>query len=251
MANFYTEASFIIPCNSAQAAIAINSLVHITDQFSDFAELAVFKADSEKLSPEELIIRHCFFNHPEQEKDNSLKELPWAFDVKPSEDGLWVHANESMNTEHAAVFTQALLNAFNLPSLVVIEAAHTCSKASTFAFGGHACVVSKDFIRWHGLTDFVNAEMDAHRDGERFYMCMFTEVNGETENINRFLMKCSTEDDPEKRLDYIFVNNRGAGGEKESDDFVWYCDGTAAKNPHMNEITPYEFKAIEKYFSVL
>lgn len=250
MANYYTEASFVIPCTADQAAIAINSLDHITDQFTDYADLAVFKADSEKLSPEELFIRHCFFNHPEQEPDNSIKNLSWEFAVEPTGEGLWVHADESINTEHAALFTQAVLKAFDLHSLVVIEAAHTCSKARTDAFGGHACVVSKDFIRWDGLADFVNAEIKAHESGERFYMCEITEVNGEYEYPCRFLMKCSVEDDPEERLNDIFVNYRGEG-DKESDDFVWYCDGTAAKNPCMNEITPYEFKVMQSHLSVL
>ena len=62
-------------------------------------------------------------------------------------------------------------------------------------------------------------------------------------------MACSAEDDPEKRLDVIFVNCRG-NGDKESDDFVWYCDGTAAKNPCMTEITPHEFQVMQSYLSV-
>lgn len=250
MANYYTEASFIIPCSQEQAAIAIDALEHINGEFTEVAEAAIFKTDGMELTPEEKLIRHCFFNHPEQDKDNSNKELDWYFNIQWCNEGLWVYTVESINTEHAAIFTQAVLFSFNLPSIVQIQAAHTCSKQRTDAFGGHACIVTKDHIRWHVLYDFLEAERKAHSDNVRYFMCDITEVNGEYEYTSHFLMKCSGQDDPEQRLDEIFVSYRG-DGDKESDSFVWYDCGTAAKNPNMSEITPYEFKVMQAHLSVL
>ncbi|MEE8058384.1 MAG: hypothetical protein V3T17_11200 [Pseudomonadales bacterium] len=250
MADYYTEASFIIPCSEEQAATAINALDHINGELSECAELAILKADSEELSHEENIIRHCFFNHPEQDESNSVKELDWYFNVETCDEGLWVYTNESINTEQAAIFTQSVLTGFELSSLVEIKAAHTCSKQRTDAFGGHACVVSKDHIRWDGLYEFLEAERKAHAECERYYVCRITEVNGEYEHGSRFLMKCVGNDDPEKRLDDIFVGYRGEGV-KEDEDFVRYPDGIAAKNPCMSEITPYEFKVMQPHLSVL
>lgn len=249
MANYFIKASFIIPCNADQSAIAIKSLEHIRDQATDYANTNLSKSGSEDLSPEERITHHCFFNHPEQESNDAMGGLDWKFAVEPAEEGLWVYADNSINTEHAAIFTQAVLKAFDIPSLVVIEAAHTCDQDKVDGFGGHACVVSKDFIRWGGLADFINTETKAHEGGERFYMCEITEVNGEYEYPRIFLMKCSAEDDPEDRLDDVFANHRG-GGEQEGADFIWYSDGTSAKDPCMKEITPYEFKVMESHLSV-
>lgn len=143
-----------------------------------------------------------------------------------------------------------MLLAFDLLSLIEIKAAHTCSKPRTDGFGGHACIVTKEAIRWSSLHDFLNAESAAHEKSERYFMCDLIEINGEYEYASHFLMKCAKDDDPDQRLDNIFINYRGKS-DKESDDFVWYESGTAAKNPSMTEITPYEFNLMQSHLSVL
>ncbi len=250
MADFYTLASFIIPCSEEQAATAVNALELINGEVTEFAEAAILKTDGEVLTPEEKIIHHCFFNHPDQDKDNSIKNLNWSFNTGFCSEGLWVYTDESIDTEQAAIFTQAVLLSFNLPSIVEIQAAHTCSKQRTDAFGGHACIVTKDHIRWNELYSFLEAERKAHRDNERYFVCEITEVNGEYEYTSHFLLKCSGDDDPDQRLNEIFVSYRGDGS-KEGDSFVWFDSGTAAKNPCMSEITPYEFKVMQTHLSVL
>lgn len=250
MADYFTQASFIIPCASDQAETAIEALQHIDDQFDEYAGVAISKSDEDLLRAEEKILRHCFINHPEQNDNSPNYDLCWSFNVKTCEGGLWVYADENINTEEAAIFTQAVLVAFDLPSLVEIQASHTCSKSRVNAFVGHACVVSKDFIRWDNSYSFLDSERKAHTSSERYFVCDITEVNGEFEYSSHFLMKCSGEDDPEQRLDEIFVNYRG-DGDKESDSFVWYDSGTAAKNPQMAEITPYEFNVMKAHLSAL
>lgn len=250
MADYYTEASFIIPCSAEQATTAVQVMGHLRDEESELVELAINKSDTDEFTPEETIIRHCFFSHPDQDASYSVKELDWSFSLETHSDGLWVYTDETINTEQAAIFTQAVLRAFDLPSLVEIEAAHTCSKQRTDAFGGHACVVTKDFIRWDGLYEFLEAESKAHSGQEKYFLCHITEVNGEYEYTSHFLMKCTGNEDPEKRLDSIFVGYRDQG-DKEGDDFVWYPDGLAAKDPCMTEIPPLEFKIMQRHLGVL
>ena len=85
---------------------------------------------------------------------------------------------------------------------------------------------------------------------ERYFMCEITEINGEYEYPSKFLMKCEADQDPDSKLDKIFVTYRGEG-DKESDDFVWYDDGTAAKDPEYNEINLLEFNVMKEYLTIL
>lgn len=250
MADYYTLASFVIPCSQEQAQKSIEALQHIDGETTDYADLAIWKADSEPLEPEEIIIRHCFIRHPDQSKDLSEKELHFDFSVEPCIEGLWVKSDESINTEVAAIFTQAVLMAFDLPHRVDIQAAHTCSKMRTDAFGGHAAVVTKDSIRFDGLHRFLEAESQAHDKQERYFFCKITEQAGEPEFEIQFLMTCTSDQQPEQRLDDIFVNFRGEG-EKDGDNFVWFESNTAAKNPRLKEITPLEFSVMKEHLSVL
>ncbi len=248
MADYYTEASFVIPCSKEEAETAAEAVQYIDEKYTDFVKQIISKKKDDIFNPMDLIIWECFHNHPDREDDGD--SLEWVFSVEIVSDGLRVYADDSINTEHAAVFTQAVLNAFNIPYLVEISAAHTCSEQLSDAFGGHACIVTKDYIRWSDFHDFMEAERKAHKDRERYFMCDLTEFNGEYEYTSHFLMKCLGKDDPEQRLNEIFVNYRGDGN-KERDGTVWYSCGTGAKNPNLSEITPYEFKVMQAYLSVL
>lgn len=250
MTNYYTEASFIIPCNTCQVTIAFKALSAITDGNTvDFDTLMSRKPDNGLLR-EEVIIRHCLNHHPDRLPESGHYPDFWDFDAFQTDDGIWIRANESINTEHAAIFTEAVLAAFNLPHLVVIEAAHTCDKARLDAFGGHACTVTKNGIIWHDYNDSLEATRQAHLNGERYYMCSITQINGEYEYTSLFLMKCDRDDDPDERMDSIFVNYNGKG-EKTNENFVWYPDGLAGKDPSFNEITPDEYRVMQRHLGVL
>ncbi|EYU13427.1 hypothetical protein [Photorhabdus aegyptia] len=234
MADYYTEASFIVPCSEEQASVAIEALTHIDGECTEFARTVISEHKDEAFAPKESIIRHCFQNHPDRNNDSF--SLEWDFTLENYPDGLWIHAGESINTEHAAIFTQAVLIAFDLPYLVEIQAAHTSNKQRTDAFGGHACVVSKDHIRWNDLCDFLEAERKAHEEREQYFVCNIKNIkNGKYEYGHCFLMKCSGSDDPEKRLDEIFVN---------------YLGESNKKGESLSEITPLEFKVMQTHLSV-
>jgi len=165
MANYYTEASFIIPCSDEQAEIAIAALNQVAFDVTELGLSVVAKSKDAEFTPMEKIVRHYFFNHPDQDLENLTGELYCGFDIDEVREGLWIYTDESINTEHAAIFTQAVLKTFDLPYLVPILAAHTCSKPRLDAFGGHACVVTKDYIHWHSLEEFIDEEIEAHKEG--------------------------------------------------------------------------------------
>ncbi|TDB43236.1 hypothetical protein [Photorhabdus luminescens] len=233
MSDYYTEASFIVPCSGEQASVAIEALTHIYSECTEFARTVISEHKDEVFDPKESIIRHCFQNHPDRNDDSFSLEWDFILDKHPY--GLWIHAGESINTEHAAIFTQAVLIAFYLPHLVEIQAAHTCSKQRTDAFGGHTCIVSKDHIRWNDLCDFLEAERKAHKESEKYFVCNITEVKCEYEYGHYFLMKCSRNDDPEKRLNEILVNYSGEDNKK---------------GKSFSEITPLEFKVMQAHLNV-
>lgn len=255
MARYYTEASFIIPCDDKQANIALEALDYLVTE-SNFATNVfkglIAKPNDATLDPVQKIVRHCYLGHPDLDEDSPEEELEFRFYAQNQlGKGIWIFDTESFNTEHAAIFTQAVLSAFNLPAMVSIQASHSASKPQLDAFGGHAAVVTKDFIRWHTLRDFVNAEESAHEGQERYFVCSVTEVNGELEYPNRFLMRCEGNESPLEKMKAIFLNYRGEGA-FDSDEVIWYpAKGLAVKKPNYEEITPLEYAVMDKYLPTL
>ena len=256
MADYYTEASFIIPCTDTQADIALAALKHLENEESAYLNMMAKKEiKAEKNStPDKMseIIRHCLENHPEQGREHLTIELDWEFSAIKNKKGIWLHNDECINTEHAAIFAQAVLNAFNIDEAVVINASHTCSRPVVDSFGGHSVVITKNSMRFHGLHDFVDAELKAHHNKESHYLCEITEVNGEYEYPDKFLMICRGEEDPDEKLEGIFNSYRGEGYKNPDDEYtVWFSDNLAAKNPEYTKITPMEYKTMSAYLTVL
>lgn len=248
MSDYYTQACFVIPCNTEQAELAIKALDHLKGESKEYVELVIFKADSEISDALDKIIRHCVFNHPEY-KEEPLETLMWELDAEVCDEGICVSPDESINTDHASVFTQAILVAFDLPHLVEITAARVCSCMEVDAFGGIAIVVSKDMYRWQDAREFLEAEREAHKEKARYFFCGITEENEASEYPRHFLLKCTGTECPEQKLDDIFTNLRGAG-KKEGENFVWFSGGLSAKDPYMSEISPAEFMVMKNYLSV-
>lgn len=235
MTDYYTKASFVIPCSKEQAKTAIKALQHIDGDLTDFAIEMISKSNDDIFEPEDKIIRLCSKNHPDSVDQSGF--LSWDFSSVPCKGGILVCHNESINTEHAAIFTQAVLSAFNLPHLVKILAAHTCSKPREDAFGGHACVVTKDYIHWNRAEDFLAAERKAHNKLEHYYACGITDPSSKNGIISHFLIKCTGQDDPKRHIKNIFQN--------------YPDDGLALKKTSVRRITPYEFKVMQAHLTVL
>lgn len=88
------------------------------------------------------------------------------------------------------------------------------------------------------------------KERPRYFFCTITEVNGEYEYTCKFLMLTEPNECPDKALINIFKEFR-CEGELEDENFVWYHDGLAAKNPTSREITEREFYVMREYLSVL
>jgi len=58
-------------------------------------------------------------------------------------DGVWFHADESINPEHVACIAQALLDELKIDEPFTFSWAYTCSKPRIDEFGGGACSVKR------------------------------------------------------------------------------------------------------------
>lgn len=239
MRNYSTIASFIIPCSQDQAKEALKAFEHIDDGLSAFAAGVVKKSPDELSSPLERIIQSCYRNHPDQDiddqyiddeeiDDEECEELFWDFDADLHDEGIWITPKDTIHTEHAAVFTQAVLQAYDLPHLVEIAASHYCDSYELDAFGGHGYVVTKDMMRWADLHDFFAVERMAHDNNEAYYLCSTTENHGGKEYRNDFLVCCSKGTAPESLVDDI-ANIKFTA----------------------TEITPTDFRVMKQYLTVL
>ncbi len=200
-----------------------------------------------KLTPTESILTHCCENHPEAGAGFSLG---WDFDLSIEEeiDGFFIAPDDDINTEHAALFTQAVLKAFDLDVQIPILASHTCSRHEVGAYGGHACVITKDKIAWAGLLDFVEAEKRAHARGERYFACSQTTRINEYLFKEHYLMVCDVEADPEACHEYIFTNWRSDG--EVIDGEAEYADGCFGSDAWMEEISSLEFERLKMFIPV-
>ena len=250
MANCSTEASFKIYCKPEQAAIACEALNEFHRDTTEHADSVIHSGHTADLTHKNRIFQFCYQNHPDLTEQTTPDELEWAFCAEIESGGIWIHVDDSINTDHAAIFTQAVLHVFDLEQSVVIYASHTCDRPLIDAFGGHSVFVTKDTIRYDTSHDFVRAEEQAHKDNKNYYFCSLTEVNGEFEYQSKFLMACERKEDPDARLKHIFKTFRGAGS-SEGEDFVWYPCGVAAKSPEYHAITPHEYQIMSQHLSTL
>jgi len=195
----------------SKASLAIDALNELTPEITEYARSVIEKTEDSSFTEKEQLIRFCYFNHPEYNEGHvDEDEFYWKFDVSVDDDGVWIRSDQSINTDHAAIFTQSILTLFDLDQLIVINASHTCSKPRLDAFGGHSVVVTKESIRWSDGLQFIESEQKAHDNKENYYFCEITEINGEYEYRSHFLMTCKLDESPEERLDNIFLTSSPA-----------------------------------------
>ena len=156
MANYYTEASFILPLTSEQQEFAFNVLDCIQDKKIDLLKKHKnAKAKSYDRSIYSLAKKFAKVNDEYEQGDDTL-----GFDVEPNEDGIWISHDESINTENAAFFCHLILKHFDSNDYVAIQASNTCSKPRLDAFGGHAAFVTKKGIRWISTFEWIQKQIN-------------------------------------------------------------------------------------------
>lgn len=73
--------------------------------------------------------------------------------------------------------------------------------------------MSKDFVRWTGLHNFLEAERTAFAEKMNYFFCEFTEVVGELEYPVSFILRCLDSVNAAHRYDEIQLNYREGGKE--------------------------------------
>ena len=245
MAEFFTLASFTIPCSRQQAEVALASLTSLREE----AKLIPLSGEQADHPPEAIIINHCLSNHPEFPVLNKEQAPGWEFICSVVDDGLWIRSDESINTREAAIFTQSVLLAFELNILVEIQASHVSRKDRADSYGGHACTVTRDKIQFFNFSGDIEAEKMAFETNSRFYFCSVNESNGPNEYKDRFLMKCSNSSNAYEEFKRIASNLFGKvdAGEDDTDHLA---SSELVNGYQFKEIEPSEFQTLQRFLTV-
>jgi len=259
MADYYSEAAFVIPLKSDLADMALRALAifdgEISEQF--LSKCALDEERIAELPPFEQLVTRLIKTHPDYVgtvalKSNALHELVWSFRTEKQDDGLLLTHGDTFNADHAAAFTEAILKTFDLDLLITFEVAHLASKPLLDAYGGLGVAVTKNATRYAGTYDFTIAEQDAVANKECYYQGSLVEVNGEYEYRSEFLFVCRQDEDPDKKFDDIMLGFRGDGEFTDEDHYsVTTSDGLGVKKVGFQCVPPAEFKVLKKYLAVL
>lgn len=195
MSNYFNHVSFIIPCSVAQAEMAVQA-VDFIDSHRMAAGYGVFQKELSACTELEVLIRCVAERHPAFNSENpgimshldGETNLPFCVAFSVTEKGLWVFSNESIDITHAIALTQGILAAFNMPIMVEIPVAYTCSEPVTEGFGGGAFMVTKDAVSDNSVGDFIQAERDAFIAQEAYYLVNVTRYKGEQTTDHPYLM---------------------------------------------------------------
>lgn len=252
MADYYSESAFIIGVNPEQSAILLEAMNELFEPDDDFIQKLISSENTGGLSEVERIVRHCVLNHPDRTVNEFSEDCDWSFFGDECPEGFLVHSDAgNFNSEHAALFAQAALIAFDRNELIEFKIAYTCSNSKrTDGFGGAACVVSKDFIRWTGLHSFLEAERIAFAENVNYFFCEFTEVVGELEYPVTFILRCPASVNAAQRYEEIQLNYRN-GGERYANGGIQFSAGSAIKKASMKPVTPDEVRVMKTYLNVM
>jgi len=251
MANYTAEASYIIPCNSVQANLALYALKQIDFNITRYAEYCL--GENAGHGSIASIIRHCVLNHPEYDADKpeTLDDVYLSFRCEIDKKGLWISHDESIISDHAAIFTQAVLTAFDIDAFVVIDIAYTCSRPVLDAFAGDTVIVTKDEINYLGTFAAKEAYEKAHTNQAHYFSCSIVLAQGDKEFKERFLMTCGKKEDDSEVFDQLIEGYYGEGnGFFENDLAISYPDGITGKEFNYTPITPADFAVMENHLPV-
>lgn len=250
MPDHYAQTSFLIPCTQEQAEIALRALDHIDGEFDEYAIQTIEKSESDDLDAEEKILRHCYENHTDHGDALSMDpQLYWGFCAAKDDEGIWVHHDESVDTDLACTFAQAVLIAFDLPTVVTLEVGYTCSKPCLDSFGGTAVAVTKDDIRHCDTYSFIHMEREAAAKRERYFLAKIAGVNGGCQG--QFVFKVTGEQSVSDRfqeimLDYSADDEGGSDSERGLNPLG---DVSADRASHVL-LTPSEFNTMSRHLPI-
>jgi|GEM_PF-1647346 len=161
MANSHTLGSFTVSLSASEASFAQGVIELLENENYDILGDAPADID---LSTWE------FAQQLAEQLGDEYEDHEVRFSCEAKEDAkthhiLISHNNcESINFDGAVIFTQMLLERFNIDEPVLAECAFTCEKARPGEFGGGAAFITKSGIKWHGTAAWLR---DALNDYEQ------------------------------------------------------------------------------------
>lgn len=83
-----------------------------------------------------------------------------------------------------------------------------------------------------------------------YYFCSFTEIHGELEFPEKFILRCPANVNAEHRFDDILLNYR-TGGEKDTDGVINFVSGSSIKKTDLKTLTPDEYRVLKQFLTVI
>lgn len=251
----HTQADFVIPCSQEQAKAALSALSKLMIGDHNVIHPIISVPDPSTLNTEDKIIHHAYLNAPihdtspaEESKWDSIRSIHFDFEADICHTGLEVWDSIHISIQDAVVFTQAVLKAFDLELMIPIECGIVSDRNGENIHGGQACVVTKEFFRLSSTSCFIQREMDAFKCAEKYYLCQFTETQGDHSYNTRLLMICKNGQCPTTRFESILRSYRGKGQMEGTNTFRYKC-GSTASAAEIRELTPADFDVLNKFMS--
>ncbi len=251
MATYYTMASFLIPCDDVQAKLALDALKMISGEVSPYAYHCQFST-GDKGSVSNLV-RALMNEHPDNSQDefdyfNIGDEIEYQFDAQISKgEGLWIHHDESINTEHAAYFTHVVLSEFNIDDIVIIECSYTCSRPVLDAYGGDVFSVTKDSIRWLGSHNFIHAETQAHKNKAKFELCNILTDDSAYQYNQQFVLEITDKADRHALLMDAIKSSTGSETSIAINENTFVVDGKRTVTVEASMIEPAVYAELKRH----
>ncbi len=154
MANYHTEAFFIVPLSSQKVASSLKLIACIRD---DKRETKLDSNTEGAYCQEDINFSKKFIKATEP---NCQGQFDIGFKANESESGLAISHDKTINTGKTAEFVHQLLAHFDLDIGVSLNASHCCSESRADAYGGHAAFITKAEIKWMSTSDWL--EEQAH-----------------------------------------------------------------------------------------
>ncbi len=156
MANYHTEAFFIVPLSTQKVARSLKLIACIQD---DKRETKLDNNTEESYCQADIDFSKQFIKATEP---NCQGQFDIGFNASESEDGLAIFHDKTINTGKAAEFVHQLLAYFDLDIGISLNASHCCSESRADAYGGHAAFITKADIKWMSTSDWLDEQAHKH-----------------------------------------------------------------------------------------
>lgn len=164
-----------------------------------------------------------------------------------------ISGDETIDEDIAANFIHSVLHEFDMPDVIEMGVAYTCSKSRIGAYGGATLVITKEGVQRSDGQLLLDAERQAATNDVDYYLGTITDVNGESEYDSKVIKVVTKGDDPRAAFRELLVNDWNGSAESvdEENDLVRFEDGKATRlNVDVQKLKPIEYATLSKYLPV-